>query len=64
MGEFICQVDFVVLEAKKVLDFTKQILISLGHPFSYTLNSLINCRNRMTRLFVCNMTLELNILYL
>ena len=61
VGEFICLVNFIVLEAKRVANIANKIPVSLGHPFLATTNALITCRNGMMRLSFNNMTLELNI---
>ena len=61
VGEFMYPVDFVVLEIENVANIASQMPLILGNPFLVTSNVLINCINRMIRLSLGNMTLELNI---
>jgi len=61
VGEFIYQVDFVVIETEKVSNLANQVPVILRRPFLATAKALINCRNGVMRLSFSNMTLELNI---
>jgi len=61
VGEFICLVDFVLIETEKVSNLASQVLVILGHPFLATANVLINFRNGMMGPSFDNMTVELNI---
>jgi len=51
VGEFMCFVDFVVLETESIGNPEAQIPVILARPFLATSNALINCRNGMMKLF-------------
>ena len=57
MGEFIFSIDFVVFDTERM----PHILVILGCHFLATFNTLINCRNGMTKLSFDNITLDFNI---
>jgi len=62
VGEFICPVDFAVLETERITNVANQIPVILGPPFLATANALINCKNGMIRLSFDNMTFRIKYL--
>ena len=61
VGEFICPVDFIVLETHPVSNPRAQTPVILGRPFLSTANSIINCRNGSMRLTFGHVTKEVNV---
>jgi hypothetical protein len=64
IGEFIFQVDFIVLEISPVENPRGQIPVILGRPFLATTNVVINCRSNQMKLTFGNMTMDVNIFHL
>jgi len=61
VGDFICRVDFVVLETEVVVSPENEISVLLGRPFLATCNALINCRDDKMKLTFGNMAMEVNV---
>ena len=64
VDKFYYPVDFVVLDTEPIENGTNHVPIILGRPFLATANIIINCRNEVMQLTICNMNLELNIFHL
>ena len=61
VGEFIYQVDLIVLETQPVSNPRSQTPVILGRPLLMTANAIINCRNRSMRLTFGDMTKKVNV---
>jgi len=61
VGEFICPIDFIVLEIKPVSTPRSQTPVILGHQFLATANAIINCRNGSMRFTFGDMTKEVTV---
>jgi len=61
VGEFICPVDFIVLETAPVENPREKIPMILGRPFLSTFNALINCYRGLMKFTYRNMMIDLNI---
>jgi len=61
VGDFICPIDFIVLETQPMLNSRSQTPVNLGHPFLATTNAIINFRNGSMTLTFGDMTQEINV---
>ena len=61
VDKFYYPVDFIILDTKQVVNVEIQVPIILGCPFLAIAKALINCRTRVMKLSLENMTVELNI---
>ena len=61
VSNFICPIDFVILQTELVSNPKGYIPVILGRSFLVTTNTLINCRNELMKLSFGNMSIDLNI---
>lgn len=61
IDNFYFLVDFIIIDTTLVNNMSHQISLIIECPILATTNEVINCRNRVVKLSLNNMTLELNV---